>query len=47
MPTSLSRAVGWREVHEAGRGGIERRALEAYAVGRWADLRRDDAHAFA
>lgn len=26
---------------------LERRALEAYAVGRWADLRRDDPHAYA
>jgi len=25
---------------------LERRALEAYAVGRWADLRRDDEHAY-
>ena len=29
------------------RADIDRRALEAYAVGRWADLRRDDAHAYA
>jgi endonuclease/exonuclease/phosphatase family metal-dependent hydrolase len=26
---------------------LERRALEAYAVGRWADLRRHDPHAYA
>jgi endonuclease/exonuclease/phosphatase family metal-dependent hydrolase len=26
---------------------LERRALEAYAVGRWADLRRGDPHAYA
>jgi endonuclease/exonuclease/phosphatase family metal-dependent hydrolase len=26
---------------------LERRALEAYAVGRWADLRRNDPHAYA